>query len=115
MTAAAVVAAVAEQGGQTIALWVAVLGLIGAVVAAVVTGGFGLAGKRGEVRVDATGQLTASQIKFIETVQKDNRELRERVDRLEDREDQLVQRVGILEDLLRQNGIPVPPPLRFTS
>lgn len=107
--------AAAEQGGQTIALWVAVLALFGTVGAAALTGGFGLAGKRGEVRVDATGQLTASQIKFIETVQTDNAELRARVEKLEARESALVERVSTLEDLLRANGIPVPPPLRFTT
>lgn len=104
----------AEQGGQQVALWVAVLALFGTVVGAVVTGGFGLAGKRGEVRVDATGQLTASQILFIETVQKDNAELRARVDKLDAREAALQDRVSTLEDLLRHNGIPVPPPLRFS-
>lgn len=109
------IGAAAGQGGNTIALWVAIIALVGTVIGATVSGGFGLAGKRGEVRVDATGQLTASQILFIETVQKDNRELRERVDRLETREDQLIERVTALEDLLRANRITVPPPLRFST
>lgn len=88
-------------------MWVTALGVM---IAAGFTALGALLGKRGEVRVDAAGQLSDKQIKFIDTVQADNEDLRGRVSRLERREDVLVERVSTLESLLRANGIPVPPP-----
>ena len=89
------VVAAAEQGGQAAALYVAVFALLASVGAAA----FG-----------------------FETVQADNAKLRARVELLEARDEQRDQqdrmrdeRIATLEDLLRRNGLPVPPPLRFAQ
>ena len=100
--------AAGQSDGQTVALWVAVLTLAGGVITSIVTGGLGLAGKRGEVRQSSDAGLRDDQREFISTLQADNRELRARVAYLERGHVADQQRIAALEQALRDAGIKIP-------
>jgi hypothetical protein len=99
----------AVDGGQsTTALWVAIATLIGGIITAVVTGGFGLAGKRGEVRQTSDAGVRDDQREYISILRTDNKDLRERVATLEQGHIADQQRIAALEQALRDAGIRIP-------